>query len=131
VRLLSRTQGATLIGAKAYVHAPSQLATDIADAFAAAQAPEELKRYMRPANDAQTARANAAGARWLGESLGAKQGDLVGVVVFWSAPPGDLGLNPGVRPEITFVLVKGTMAGAGPKIESIVFGDPRQRPPSS
>ncbi|MCY2954959.1 MAG: hypothetical protein NTU53_23765 [Planctomycetota bacterium] len=126
VRLLSRTHGAAIISARAYVHAPSRMATDIVESFAQAQqVPDELKRYMTPQNEAQMARANTAAARWLTETLTAKPGDLVGVVVFWSAPTGALGVVESVRPEIIFVLVKGGMAGGSPRIEAIAFGNPQ------
>ena len=128
VRLLSRTRGTLLIGSRAYVHAPARMAADIVEAFVQAQAPDEIKRYMTPANDSQMVRANTAAAKWLTESLSAKPGDLVGVVVFWRPPSGAQKLAEGLRPEIVFVLVKGSLAGPAARIDAIAFGNPQQRP---
>ena len=86
--------------------------------------PDELKRYMTPQNEAQMAKANTAAAKWLTQTLAAKPGDPVGVVVLWSAPTAALGLVESARPEIIFVLLKGGMAGGGPRIEAIAFGNP-------
>jgi inactivated superfamily I helicase len=127
-RLLSRTHGAAIISAHAYVHAPSRMATDIVESFAQAQqVPDELKRYMTPQNEAQMAKANTAAAKWLTQTLAAKPGDPVGVVVLWSAPTAALGLVESARPEIIFVLLKGGMAGGGPRIEAIAFGNPQRQ----
>jgi precorrin isomerase len=126
VRLLSRTQGAAIISARAYVHAPSRMATDIVESFAQAQqVPDEVKRYMTPRNETQMAKANDAAAKWLTATLAANPGDPVGVVVLWSAPTAALGVVESVRPEIIFVLVKGGMAGGSPRIEAIAFGNPQ------
>jgi len=123
--LLSRTRMATVVAARAYVHAPPDAAADIAAALQNADVPDEIKRYMTPQDDAQMARANAAASRWLTETLPARDGDLVALIVLWSAQPAPSD-QPNPTPEVIFVLVKGGTAGSGARVQAIAYGNPRR-----
>lgn len=129
--LLSRTQGTTVIAAKAYLHPTPQMATDIAQAVAASTLPDDIKRYMTPQTEAKTAKANEAASRWLGETLTAKPGDLVGVLVLWSHPTKRPETQQLPRPEMIFVLVKAATTELGPRITTIAYGNPGRQPVGS
>jgi len=124
VRLLSRVRGMKLIAARGYTLPAPQVAQDLSEDVAAAQVPEPIKRYMTPPDGGQMAKANLAASKWVAESLGARNGDLVGVLVFWSGRGQGTELMEAGRAEIVFVLVKGVLAGPGPQVQAIMFGDP-------
>ena len=109
VRLLARTRKGTLISHFHYVYAPENMAGDVAEAFKAAEVPEELKKKMAMRDETHARRANRTAASWLAEAIGAKPGDKVGVVVFWCE-------NNGYA-ESQFS-----------KIKAICYGDPIARP---
>jgi hypothetical protein len=121
VRLLARTKKATLISSLSYLYAPENMANDVAEAFKNAEVPEELKRRMAMRDDAHARRANRTAVNWLGEALAAKQGDKVGVLVFWcdKSTSGDA--------EVVFILVKGEVQGEATKVKSLCFGNPLPR----
>ncbi|HEV8293395.1 MAG TPA: hypothetical protein VGP94_15770 [Tepidisphaeraceae bacterium] len=121
IRLLARTKRGALISSLNYVHAPETMANDVAEAFKNAEVPEELKRKMAIRDDAHARRANRTVVTWLTESLGAKQGEKVGVLVFWCDKPanGDA--------EVVFILVKGDPESQFTKIKAICFGNPLPR----
>ena len=121
VRLLARTKKGTLISSSSYVFAPETMANDIAEAFKNAEVPEELKKKMAMHDDAHARRSNRTAASWLSEALGAKQGDKVGVLVFWcdKSTSGDA--------ELIFILVKGDPQSQFGKVKSLCFGNPLPR----
>lgn len=131
LRLLSRTHGTTVIAAKAYLHPTSQMATDIAQAVAASTLPDDIKRYMTPQSEAKTAKANEAASRWLGETLTAKPGDLVGVLLLCSSPTHTVETQQAARPEMTFVLVKAATTELGTRITTVAYGNPGRQPVGS
>lgn len=122
VRLLARTRKGTLVGALSYSYAPENMAGEIAEAFKSAEVPEELKRKMAMRDDGHARRANRTAVTWLAESLGAKQGDKVGVLIFWCDKPTN------GNPEVVFVLLKGDYVSQFSKVRGICFGDPISRP---
>ena len=91
---------------------------DIAEAFKSAEVPEELKRKMAIRDDAHARRANRTAVTWLSESLGAKQGDKVGVLIFWCDK------SASDEPEVVFLLVKGDPESQYTKVKAICFGNP-------
>jgi hypothetical protein len=121
VRLLARTKKGTLISGFSYVYAPENMANDVAEAVKNAEVPEELKRRMAMRDEAHARRANRTAVNWLGEAVAAKQGDKVGVLVFWcdKSTSGDA--------EMVFVLVKGEVQGESTKVKSLCFGNPLPR----
>ena len=121
VRLLARTRKGAVISHFSYVHAPENMANQIAEAFKNAEVPEELKRKMVIRDEAHSLRANRTAANWLSESLGAKQGDKVGVVIFWC----EKGTNG--QSEVIFILLKGDPQGEFGKVKAICFGNPVSR----
>ncbi|HEV8379899.1 MAG TPA: hypothetical protein VGP99_13695 [Tepidisphaeraceae bacterium] len=121
IRLLARTKKGALIKSFSYVHAPEAMASDVAGAFKDAEVPEELKRKMAMRDDAHARRANRTAATWLTESLGAKQGDKVGVLMFWC----DKSANG--EAEVVFILVKGEPESEFAKIKAICYGNPLPR----
>jgi len=118
MRLLARIRKGTLISSLNYVHAPETMANDIAEAFKSAEVPEELKRKMAIRDDAHARRANRTAVTWLSESLGAKQGDKVGVLIFWCDK------SASDEPEVVFLLVKGDPESQYTKVKAICFGNP-------
>ena len=122
VRLLARTRKGAVIKSLSYVHAPENMAGDVAEAFTGAEVPEELKRKMAIRDETHGRRANRTAVTWLAESLGAKQGDKVGVVIFWCEnSPNNAG------PEVIFILVKGDAQSEFGKVKAICFGNPVAR----
>jgi len=121
VRLLARTRKGMLISGFNYVYAPETMANDVAEAFKNAEVPEELKRKMAVRDDVHARRANRTCLTWLSEALGAKQGDKVGVLIFWcdKSASGD--------PEVVFILVKGDPESQYTKVKTICFGNPIPR----
>ena len=119
VRLLIRTRKATLIGSFNYVYAPEAMATDISEAIKNAEVPEELKRKMAFRDEPHARRANRTVVTWLSETLGAKQGDKVGALMFWCDKPAN-----GEAPEVVFVLVKADPESQNTRIKTISFGNP-------
>jgi hypothetical protein len=122
VRLLARTRKGAVISHLTYVHAPENMANQIAEAFKNAEVPEELKRKMALRDEAHALRANRTAVNWLTESLGAKQGDKVGVVIFWCEKAAN------GQPEVVFILLKGDPQSEFGKVKSICFGNPISRP---
>jgi hypothetical protein len=116
--LLARTKKGSLITSLSYVHPAETMAGDIAEAFRAAEVPEELKRKVAMRDEAHARRANRTAVTWLTEALGAKQGDRVGVIVFWC----DKVANQ--DPEMVFILVKGDPESEFRKIKMVCFGNP-------
>ncbi len=119
--LLARTKKGAMIASLSYVYAPETMATDIAEAIKTAEVPEELKRKVAMRDEAHARRANRTAVTWLTEALGAKQGDRVGVIVFWC----DKVANE--DPEMVFILVKGDPESQFAKIKSVCFGNPISR----
>jgi hypothetical protein len=76
---------------------------------------------MAMRDDAHARRANRTAVNWLGEAVGAKQGDKVGVLVFWC----DKSTNGDA--EVVFILVKGEVQGETTKVKAICFGNPLPR----
>jgi len=120
-RLLAKTKKGQAISALNYVFAPEQMANEIAEAFKSAEVPEELRRRMDIRDEAHSRRANRTAVTWLTESLGAKQGDKVGVIIYWC----DKTANE--DPEVIFILVKGDPQSQHAKIKSVCFGNPIPR----
>ena len=121
VRLLARTKKGSLISSFSYVFAPETMANDIAEAIKNAEVPEELKRRMAMRDDAHARRANRTAVTWLSEAVGAKQGDKVGVLVFWCDKTNN------ADAEVVFILVKGDPQSQFSKVKSICFGNPTPR----
>jgi hypothetical protein len=117
MQLLSRTRKAQLIGSFNYTHAPETMASDMAEAVKNAEVPEEVKRRMAMRDEVHARKANRTAVTWLVETLGAKQGDRVGALIYWCerAPNGE-------PPEIVFVLVKADPDAQNKKIKAICFG---------
>jgi len=120
-RLLAKTKKGQLLSSLNYVFAPEKMANEIADAFKSAEVPEELKRKMDIRDEAHSKRANRTAVTWLTESLGAKQGDKVGVLIYWCDKTGS------EDPEVIFILVKGDKESQNTKVKSICFGNPIPR----
>src|SRR5688500_15911524 len=123
LRLMASTRQCQLISARAYVHVPPSVAGDVAEAFRQALVPDEVKLMMIPQDEAQLRRANATAALWLTDSLGARGGDRVAMIVLWSEEKSDATANPVQR--VMFVLLKGRTTDAAPTIETVVFGTPQ------
>ena len=122
VRLLARTRKGTLVSFLSYTQAPENMTGEIAEAFKNADVPEELKKKLAMRDDTHARRANRTAVTWLGESIGAKPGDKVGVVIFWCDKPAN------GNPELVFILVKADVESQFTKVKSICFGDPITRP---
>lgn len=117
-RLLAKTKKGQPICMLNYVFAPEKMANEIADAFKSAEVPEELKQRMDIRDEAHSKRANRTAVSWLTESLGAKEGDKVGVLIYWC----DKTTNE--DPEVIFILVKGDKDSQNARIKSVCFGNP-------
>jgi hypothetical protein len=76
---------------------------------------------MAMRDDAHARRANRTAISWLGECVGAKPGDKVGVVIFWCDKPAS------GNPEVVFILLKGDAESQFAKVKAICFGDPISR----
>ena len=120
VRLLARTKKGTLISHFSYTFAPETMANDIAEGFKNAEVPEELKRKMAMHDESHARRANRTAATWIGEAVMAKQGDKVGVLVFWC----DKSANGDA--EMIFVMVKVDPQNQF-KVKTVCFGNPLPR----
>jgi hypothetical protein len=123
LRLMASARQCQLVSARAYVHVPPSVAGDVAEAFRQALVPEEVKVMMIPQDEAQLRRANATAALWLTDSLGARGGDRVAMIVLWSEEKIEGETNPVQR--VVFVLLKGRTTDATAAIETIVFGTPQ------
>ena len=121
IRLLARTKKGSLIASLNYVYAPETMANDVAEACKNAEVPEELKRKLAVRDETHARRANRTAITWLSEALGAKQGDKIGVLVFWC----DKSANGDA--ELVFILVKGDPQGEFGKVKAICFGNPLPR----
>jgi hypothetical protein len=119
--LLAKTKKGQLLSSLNYVFAPEKMANEIADAFKSAEVPEELKRKMDIRDEAHSKRANRTAVTWLAESLGAKQGDKVGVLIYWCDK------TASEAPEVIFILVKGDKESQNSKVKAICFGNPIPR----
>jgi hypothetical protein len=137
-RMLGQSHTATLIGAHAYVPPPVVWAADVAvDCKNSLDLPDELRQRMVPQDDVEIKRANATAVQWLSNTLGAADGDLVGVVVMYvpaeplagsSTPPENL------SGEMMFVLLKGQAVQDGASdddvdetavsVRQVVYGNP-------
>jgi len=117
-RLLAKTKKGQVLSSLKYVFAPEKMANDIADAFKSAEVPEELKRKMDIRDEAHSRRANRTAVTWLTESLGAKDGDKVGVLIYWC----DKTANE--DPEVIFILIKADKESQNARIKTICFGNP-------
>ncbi len=120
-QMLARTKKGAIISGFNYVFAPETMANDVAEAFKSAEVPEELKRRMAIRDDAHARRANRTVVTWLTETLGAKQGDKVGVIVFWCDK------SATDEPEVVFILVRGDPESQYTKIKTVCFGNPIPR----
>jgi len=121
LRLLDRTKKGTLISSLSYVFAPETMANDIAEAFKNAEVPEELKKRMAMRDESHARRANRTSVTWLSEQVGAKQGDQVGVLVFWCDK------SASGEAEVVFILVKGDPQAQFGKVKTLCFGNPLPR----
>lgn len=123
--LMRGARGAEILMARAYVQPPLALASDIADEVSGSDAVSEPVRERLWVSGETAKRANATAAQWVGELLGARQGDLVGVVLLWKAESSKPVEREGTTATLMFVLVKAQQKNGGPfKITSIVFGTP-------
>ena len=123
VRLLARTRKGVKLFGRGYPQTPEGLAAELSTAVKNAEIPEEFKKHLTPADEGQTKRANHIATRWILDTIGPKEGEWVGVIVFWCERMS--GSEAGG--EMVFVLVKGAVSGEGLRIRSIAFGDPRRQ----
>lgn len=128
--LMARAGKGQLLGAHADMHEPLSMAAALAADFkTATDVPEQVKRHMVPANDAEMTRANATAVQWLSLELQARSGDPVAVITLWcSRAPDPLprASDPGaVDMEPIFILLKGEETTSGQfRIKTVVFGNP-------
>jgi hypothetical protein len=127
--LFERVQKSTLVGAHAYLHPPMVMAADLsADFKTAAAVPERAKARFVVDDETDIKRANATAAQWIGETLGARNGTPVGVVVLWTprpAPPGVTPVSADGGHDVVFVLCRGEEVKPGEyRITTVVYGRP-------
>lgn len=123
LRLLARAARSKIVCSLAYEGLPERLATDLAEAMREAGLPAESGEQFVLADEAQARRANAVGARWLAETLGATPGAPVGVVVL---TPDDRAAQetPNASGRLLFVLLRGEARTGARTVSVIAFGDP-------
>jgi hypothetical protein len=111
------------LNAHAYLHAPVQLASDIADDFREINDLDaDLRKQMVP-DDANLTRANTTAGQWITRTLAPTKDEAIGVIVLRSNPT-DSARPTGTRGAAMFILVKGEAAAGTFHIKQIVFGDP-------
>jgi hypothetical protein len=111
------TSGAVL-GDHAYLYPPPTLAADIARDVNSNSAVSDFDRKVLALDDKS---GQTVAMQWLTQALGAQDGTLVGLVVFWDTRSDADGPH---RP--LFVLVVAKPEADGFKFSQIVYGDPLQ-----
>lgn len=123
LHLLARLHKGEMLMARGYVHPAKGIASDIAQEFLNSSVPEELKRKMLLRDEQHARRANETAMRWLADLAGARNGDWVGVLMFWCERKQATDDLPAA--EVVFVLVRAEVDARGNpgKIKHIAFGD--------
>jgi len=114
--------GQTVISQHGYLSPASTMAGDISSDFAACAAmPTSAVARMSFTSDADQKHAGDTAAKWLSQTLSAKDGQPVAIVVLW--PAGSTSTD--TTSTATFIIFSGQQAPADNyQISAIVFGDP-------
>ena len=123
LHLLARVHKGEMLMARSYVHPAKSIASDISEEFRNSVVPEDLKRKMLLRDEQHARRANETAMRWLADVAGARNGDWVGVLMFWcerKQATDDLPIA-----EVVFILIRAEVDARGNpgKIKHIAFGD--------
>jgi hypothetical protein len=127
-RLLERTAGSSVLAVQVYTTTPATLAADLSRAVERTPTlPAEVRRWIVPADEPATRRANAVAEQWLNEVLDLREPHPVAVVLLWCPLPNWPGLVDRSQREHQpmFVLLKGERSESGAYlIQRIAFGNP-------
>jgi len=116
-----------VITARGYQLPASTIASDIAADFSASNSiPESVRRIMVPPGDKEMRQANEVASHWMGQSLGAAEGQKIGVIIFrGKASTTQPAETADETRSLIMVLIKGDLTNGAPQITHIIFGDPR------
>jgi hypothetical protein len=115
--------GQTIVGVHGYLAPAMNFASDVFDDFANApptSIPQTAVTRMSFSGDADQKRVSPVAAKWLAQSLGAADGQPIGVAVLW--PTATAGSNSATA---TFIIFAAQQSPDGAyRISNVIYGDP-------
>jgi hypothetical protein len=130
--ILTASQHGVVIGSHGYLHPAMTLVSDlVADVKASNVLSDEIKQRMTPSDADAERRAEATEVQWAEQTLSAKPGDAVGIIVLWvskTASPTAIPTSEAPPKELMFVLLKGTKVHDQYRVSLAVYGNPLEQP---
>jgi hypothetical protein len=130
--ILTAGQHGVVIGAHGYLHPAMTLVSDlVADVKASNVLSDDIKQRMTPQDADAARRAEATEVQWAEQTLSAKPGDAVGIIVLWvskTASPTAIPTSEAPPKELMLVLLKGTKVHDQYRVSLAVYGNPLEQP---
>jgi hypothetical protein len=130
--ILTASQHGVVIGSHGYMHPAMTMVSDLtSDVKASGVLPDDVKQRMTVADADGLRRAEATQMQWVEQTLSAKPGEAVGIIVLWvSKSAGATGIPTSEAPpkELMFVLLKGSQVHDQYRVSLAVYGNPLLQP---